>query len=330
MLVGRELSLFLHLDAGNIPARQREGFVAMQVRRAAPFNDPEHDVAWFGNHAAVWYWSAGRVRDLAASAGTRTRFRAEGCFRGEPMDEGLEVLDLRLQALDGSSAAAGHEARVWRKGHLAVSRWWARAPDTTAWNTFLRGAGLDPSTPILEPTDAVLRDAPLGGGMDAGALADRVRGNWPLLATGTGAVVAAVLCWQLASVLAVNSEIGQVADRIGPLERELEAIIDARARADEASAEITALLDLRPPASQTQLLAEVQAVTPGGDWAVSTWHQPGPDMVEVTLQGTGLDASAVVTAWEESPLLQDVTPATSRRGDELMLRATLTPLEQRH
>ena len=36
-LVGRELCLFLHVDATRVPAKQRAGYVALMVRRAAPF-----------------------------------------------------------------------------------------------------------------------------------------------------------------------------------------------------------------------------------------------------------------------------------------------------
>ena len=34
-LVGRELCLFLHVDASRVPARQRDAFLALAIRRAA-------------------------------------------------------------------------------------------------------------------------------------------------------------------------------------------------------------------------------------------------------------------------------------------------------
>lgn len=329
VLVGRELTLFMHLDASAVPVRQREAFVAMQVRRAAPFTDADLDVAWFGSHAAVWYWSRGRVRDLLVGTSGNIRLRAEGCFRGEPVEgDGIQLLSLAVDPLDGVGPDAGYEARVWKQGRLVVSRWWRGIPSEGVWRTFLRGSGLDPSIAVPPPQTTPVREQPLGGGLDMGALAERLRGNGPVLAGVAGALASAVLAWQLVSVAGVGREIDRVVAQTEPLEEELESIITARTRADEAAAEIQALLGFRPPASQTRLLAEVQQVTPPGDWAITVWHQPGPDTLEVTLQGTGMDASEIVAAWEQSPLLEEVTPSTGRRGDELTLRARLTPLEQ--
>ena len=319
----------MHLDASAVPVRQRDAFVSMQVRRAAPFADADLDVAWFGSHAAVWYWSRGRVRDLLVGTGGNVRLRAEGCFRGEPAEgDSVELLSLAVDPLDGSSPEAGYEARVWKQGRLAVTRWWRELPTEGAWRTFLRGSGLDPCIAIPPPRIASVREQPLGGGLDMGALAERVRGNGPALAAVAGALASAVLGWQLASVAGVEREIDRVVADTEPLEEELESIITARNRADVAAAEIQDLLGLRPPASQTRLLAEVQQITPPGDWAITAWHQPGPDTLEVTLKGTGMDASQIVAAWEQSSLLEEVTPSTGRRGDELTLRARLTPLEQ--
>lgn len=328
ILVGRELSLFLHLDATNVPARQRPAFAAMQVRRAAPFSDPEHDVAWFGDHAAIWYWSRERVRSLAAVHGGQAKFRAEACFRGEvSTGDGVELLALESEALDGTTLSAGYEARIWRGGHPVGSRWWPALPDEAAWRTFLRGGGLSPAAPLPAPRPAPVRDDPLGGSAGTAALLHQFHGNRTQLAVGTGVVLIAALAWQLASILAVSMEIRQVESAAAPLERELEAIIMARAEADDAASRIDALLSLRPAASQIRMMAEVQGITPGTGWTVTNWHQPGPETLEVTLRGTGLDASQIVTAWEESPLFEAVTPSTSRRANELMISARLTPLE---
>ena len=70
---------------------------------------------------------------------------------------------------------------------------------------------------------------------------------------------------------------------------------------------------------------EIARITPAGDWSTMQWQQPGPETLEVTLKGNGLDAAAIVNAWEQSPLLQDVTPATANRPDELLIQAKLTP-----
>lgn len=333
VLVGRELCLFLHVDASAVPPKQRPGFVALEVRRAAPFADPEHDLAWFGDHAAVWYWSRERVHGLLGEPAARARTRAEATYRGTAaQDDAVELLALESGDADAGDGnvppRAGIEARLWRQGHLAASRWWPDAPSASDWQAFLRGGGLDPGRPQPVPQSAGLRERPLGGGLQQRPLAGALREQWPLLATCAGALVLAVLAWQLAGIWRVVGEIGDVQARITPLETQLQSIIDARARADAAAMSIETLLALRQPASQTRLLGEIQRITPGTGWQLMQWQQPGPETLEVTLKGGGLDTAAIVAAWEQSPLLQEVSPATGSGLDELTLRARLTPLRE--
>ncbi|MCW0205677.1 MAG: hypothetical protein OJK14_01185, partial [Achromobacter sp.] len=119
-LVGRELCLFIALDAGKVPVKQRKAFAALAVRRAAPFPDPEFDVAWSpSGSAAIWYWSRARVNALATrEPGRRKRFVAEALYAGSPLAQGVELLHY----------PTGLEARVWKNSNLVASRYWADLP----------------------------------------------------------------------------------------------------------------------------------------------------------------------------------------------------------
>lgn len=330
LLIARELCLFLHVDASMVPARERSGFAMLAVRRAAPFGDPEADMIWCGNHAAIWYWSAGRVRDLAGPLPARTRIHAEASHRGAiPADDSLELLDFSLPAAHDGASAAGLEARLWRNGHLISTRWWGDKPDGAAWRKFLHGTSQLPTLPLPEPVHAPLHERPLGGGTQIGMLSGQLHAQWPLIVTCIGCLVAGAFCWQLAGIARAYSENAKIENRVQQLEKRLDSVITSRNNADQAAATVESLLRLRTAASQTRLLAEVARITPRGDWSVLQWQQPGPDTLEVTLKGSGLDATAIVNAWEQSPLLHDVTPATSNRPDELMIRARLTsPFEE--
>src|SRR5690606_22739992 len=100
-LVGRELCLFLVVDASRVPPKQRAAFIGHAVRRAAPFPDPEHDVLWCGSHAAIWYWSRDRVRELV---GMPARPRAEALYRGDPpAGDTTELLAWEAITPDGAS-----------------------------------------------------------------------------------------------------------------------------------------------------------------------------------------------------------------------------------
>lgn len=297
----------------------------LAVRRAAPFGDPEADIVWHGSHAAVWYWSNGRIRELAGPLPSRTRIHAEASHRGTtPIDDGLELLDLSLPEPSDGASAAGMEARLWKSGHVAASRWWSHKPADPAWRTFLHGVGLPSTLPQPEPVPAQLHERPQGATSQIDTLSGQLHAQWPLLVTGIGCLVAAAFCWQLAGIARAYSENAKVENRTQQLEKRLDSVIAFRNKADEATATVESLLKLRPPVSQTRLMAEVANITPPGDWDILQWQQSSPESVEVTLKGSGLDATAIVNAWEQSPLLQDVTPATSNRPDELMIQAKLT------
>ena len=325
-LVGRELCLYLPVDATRVPPKQRAGFVALAVRRAAPFADPDYDVLWLQGHAAVWYWSRERVRALVSGPGTR--YRAEAVFRGAvPGEDSEQLLALDVVPVVGKIYTAGMEARVWRQGRLQASRWWPQLPDADAWQTFARGAGLDALQPRPIPVATALREHALSVGGQRLAIAGQLGTQLPLVAAAVATLVLALLAWQLASVARVASEVRSIERRIELLSTRLEKIITARENADAAQARIDTLLALRAPASQTRLLGEVKRLTPGV-WQMKSWSQPSPEVLEVSVKMDNADAAAIVAAWEASPLLQEVAPATNTGPGELTLQARLTVLRE--
>lgn len=328
--MGRELCLFALIYAGKVPLRQRAEFVALAVRRIAPFNDPDFDVLWLADHACVWYWSKARIPHVPATARGRVRHRAEALFLGGIREgDTCELLALETPNEAGQVVAHGFEARVWRGGRLVSTRWWPALPTDAEWQDYVRGSGLAPDTPRPVAAPAQLLASPLAP-LRAGksALGPQLAGRWRVIALGLAAPLALPLAWQTAGAARAAWERRQVEQRIDVITTRLQRIVDARAQADAASARITELLALRPPASQSRLLAEVATLTPK-EWQVQSWSLPSPDTLEVTLKGASSDPSAIVSAWEASPLLEDVSPSSSSRNDELTLQAKITPLKER-
>jgi hypothetical protein len=328
-LVGRELCLFLPLDAGKVAERQRKAFVGLAVRRAAPFPDPEFDVLWTQGHAAVWYWSRQRVAALPGLPSGKIRFRAEALYRGVIHGEtGCELL-----AYEGDTTATpdqGFEGRAWRQGHLVATRYWRTLPPPAVWQTFVRGAGLAPDDSVPEPASTPLRPTSLTQDRigPASALTGQLAGQWRPIAAAVGTLVLAALLWQAAGVARVAWETRAVQRRVDLITERLSNIVGAREHADAAQARIDAALALRPPVSQTRLLGEVAALTPG-TWELLSWNLSNPETLEVTLKMASPDPAAVVAAWEASPLLADVTPANRGRQGELTLQARVVPLQER-
>lgn len=323
-LVGRELCLYLQVDASKVPPKQRPGFVALATRRAAPFADPDFDVLWLQDQAAVWYWSQERARSLAGT-GSNIRYRAEALFVGTlPLGDAEQLLVYPPDPA-ADPGIAGMEARIWRHGRLLATRWWAQAPDAMAWQAFARSAGLDASHPRPEPTIEFLREHPLSATRRR-QLDGQIATRMPLIAGVIAGLCLLLLTWQAAGVLRAQWEGHRVEGRIAQLSARLETIISAREKADQAKVRIDALLRLRTPASQTRLLGEIKRLTPGA-WEMLSWSQSSPEILEVTLKTANPDTAAIVAAWEASPLLQEVALATGNRPGELTVQAKLTPLQ---
>lgn len=323
-LVGRELCLYLLVDAARVPARQRAEFVALAVRRAAPFPDPDFDVLWLRDHAAVWYWS--RERAHAAAGGGVVRYRAEALYRGEvPVADSEQLLLLDVDGEGSGDRTAGVEARIWRQGRLQASRWWPQLPDARAWATFARGAGLDASQPMPEAQVSVLRDRPLNANRPRLEFGSELGNRLPLVAGVASMLVLALLAWQSAGVARAAWATHSIERQTAELSAPIEKIIAARERADAAQARIDRLLALRTPASQVRMLGEVKRLTPG-NWEMAQWTQATPELLEVRFRMPNADVAAIVAAWEASPLFEEVTPTTATRPDEVGLQARLTPL----
>ncbi len=316
-LVARELCLFLAVNAGKVPPKQRRGFVEMAVRRAAPYQDPELDLTWHGDHPAVWYWSRSRILErLSEVRFRRISFVAEALYAGTDRDDAQELLAL----------GAGFEGRLWRQSRLVSSRWWASLPDARQWHDFVRAAGI--AAPMdAAPPDAIpaplSRDrwtsAPAGHAATLAGLESVLPRALPAVA----GLVVLLLAWQLGSALRAGIDQSRAHSASLDLDEPLRRILDARAEADAARANIEQLLALRDAQPQYRLLAEAARLMQGRQWQVRVWQQPTPQQLEITMLIPAADLEQLVSAWEASPLFEDVTGEITLRQDEVILRATV-------
>lgn len=317
-LVGRELCLFLALDAGKVPTKQRRAFAALAVRRAAPFPDPEFDVAWTpAGTAAIWYWSRARADALAAGEpGRRRRFAAEALYAGTPLSDGVELLQY----------PSGFEARAWKEGRLVASRFWPDSPAPDRWREFLRGAGASAEGASIVPEARGVswtstpwsRQATNTGGLQLSGLDQYL----PRAAVGLAALVLLVAGVELGCIARAQADIWRAQAAATRLDAPLKRILDARDATDQASEEIANLLALRGLRPTTSLMAEVTRLMPGTGWQVQRWNQPTPDTVEIGLVAPGSNPEQLVSAWEASPMFKNVT---TELGDdnELVIKAMI-------
>lgn len=306
------------MDAGKVPPKQRNAYVSMAVRRAAPFADPEFGLAWAGDHASIWYWSRGRV--LALLGGTwpkRIHCVPEALYTGTPAEADSDAQQLL-------ALANGHEGRLWKQGRLVASRWWPQPPDAAGWAGFLRGAGFsggDTALPTPLPAPIAARHWSLQRRSQANLSLAGVDAYLPRIALGVAAVFVLAMAFEAGAIVRSWIDIWQARNAAQTLDQPLKRILAARERADRDSAEASTLLSLRAVRTQTELLAELARLLPGNDWQLRRWEQPAGDRLTVTLLMPKASPEALVAAWEASPMFNEVTTDLSGKPNEITIKA---------
>lgn len=320
-LVGREICLFSLVDAGKAPAKQRTAMVALAVRRAAPFADPDFGIAWFGDTAAVWFWSRARaLSSLTGEQAGNATFVPEALFTGTPSAEsGAELLAL----------TAGFEGRAWKQGRLVASRWWPEIPSAEAWRTFERGASLPPTGSVPEPLSTQIAARPWPAmKADAGSFnLSALHQLAPRATLAIGAFATVMAGYEVGAIGRSLWTMQQAKAEAEALDEPLKRILTAREQADAYQAEIAKLLTLRAAHSQLALIAEISRVIPPGQWRLLQWQQPAPGRVEATIATTRPDPEALVAALEASPIFSEVSTALSSRRNEITISARTVATE---
>lgn len=313
-LVGRELCLFLEVNAEKVPAKQRPAFVATSVRRNAPFPDPDYGLNWEGGHASVWYWSRSRIQGLLGNVPSRVKYFPEALFIDRTHDNHVQLIALE----------AGVEGRVWKKGRLIASRWWPDVPEQSNWFSFLRGAGNAVDATAGAPIAEHVVIAPVqwsASNANQKLLLPEVGPYVPRLILAFGLVVTVALGWQLGSIIRAQLDSWRAHAAAQDMDDTLRSILDARSNTDTYRAEIDQLLGLRQSVPQNQLLAEYSRLATGKEWQIKLWQQPTPDRLEVTLAMNDPDPELLVSSWEASPLFKDVSTQLSRQQNEVTINA---------
>lgn len=314
--MARELSAYTVVDASAVPGKLRRGYASTAAGRWSPFADPQFHFEWNGGKAMVWAWSRAGVLEgdgLEAVSPPR-RLTPESLYRGQPRADGESLL-----AMD-----RGVEGRVWRNYLLGACQWWPQVPSQQEWNQFRRAAGLAPeaSMPAVEASELADRTwtPPRAAGL--ADVVTRHRALAVALACGLGV---AVLSAQLAAGLSLVVACWQVDNEIAAQDRGVQTILAAREKAMVDATAVDALLALRPPAGQIQLLTAVSALLPAGGWKLLDWRMPDPGKLELVAQMPKSDPQALVESWEASGRFRNVTVELGRDAREVDIKAEIVP-----
>jgi hypothetical protein len=126
----------------------------------------------------------------------------------------------------------------------------------------------------------------------------------------------------LAGALAVQVSVWQVNDDIAAREKAIAPILDAREAALADAGKVDALLAMRPPQSQTAMLASVVRLIPG-TWQLIKWDMPDANHLQLTLRMDGADPRRIVEAWERSGSFSEVTAEIVRQPDQVLVKARI-------
>lgn len=314
-VLARGFCAYTVLDGSAVPPRKRAAYAAMAISRFTPFPDTGSHVEWVGDRAMVWAWSRAQATTVdGESMPAPRRILPESLFRGQPQPAAEELV-----ALD-----EGIEARVWRDGVMVASHWWPEAPGLADWNEFRRGAGLSPASAVPTVDAQPLADRPwsVAKSVGVGEAVGRYRDHLAMAGVATAVAVLAAL---LVGAAALKVSIWQVEGDIAEREQALEKIIDARDTALQGRADVDALLALRPPAGQLELLTLVSGLM-RGSWQLVEWKMQDAQSLEVTARMNNPDARAIVTAWEGSKRFSAVTAEIGGpRQDSVVVKARVLP-----
>jgi len=297
--------------------------VRLAVRKIAPFDDPEHQTVWFGDAAAVWYWSRARVAEAAGGLDASARLRgwmAEAVLIGDaPAADALELLE----------TPSGMHGRAWRSGALVADRWWPSVPSARDWKAFARGAGFLAGSEPPAGRQAVASERPwtsassrgLRWNSDVASVA--LRQSWIVL----GAVAIATLGFQAGAITRALVSLSSIEIEKAELEAPLQQILQARQAAERDVFDTRGLMALAPRVDQSALLVEFASRMPAEDWALTGWRLLESGRLEVSLAMPASNVESVVSALEESPVFGGVQSTVAGSGDALTIEMAVETAE---
>lgn len=313
-VIDRSQCLFRSLDLSHVPRAQRSQALAMKLQGSSPYRNSGHYAVWRGGVAMLWMWDQELQQRLLQEAGNapkRLRCIPESLLQS-PM-EASDGLQARLLAV-----RQGVDLQVWQAGRMLLSIYFPGVPAAAELKLALRsipGAeGL--SVPQVDAGDYLATPwASMGG---QGIYADWER--W--VPHGLLAALLLGLSFQLTQGISWWGMERGVLDDHAQLVKQIETLLDARNRAQQANAEAT-LLHQRMQAAPAQiaLLKQLHGLLPP-DSRLLSWRFHGDELALQILTGN-MDPRFFVQRLQDDGKFRNVRVEPSSRGEGLQLTMAL-------
>lgn len=284
-------------DFSHMPVRQRRTAARLALARFEPSAEAAVHIAWLDGVAHYWIWtpSEGGQADYR-------RWIPETRLLAPPAGDGVRLLQL----------AQGVEGQVWKSGRLLASQWWPELPEVQAWQYFVRSAGIDPAHAPL-PAEAEVRSwlSVPWGETGQGLAVDAETGErfaWMAVL----AVFMLALGWQGAGWLRWRAASATESARLESARSSSAPLLEARERAERASADIEHLVTLQRGTSDYRLMADVSDALPEGA-QLAGWSRTASQM-RILVRTDETDPRRFLSPFAGVPHLSNVTATPTGSG----------------
>ncbi|MDE2270393.1 MAG: hypothetical protein KGJ94_00215 [Xanthomonadaceae bacterium] len=260
----------------------------------------------------VWVWPQDQLTDPSdqpaiAQTTAPQRLIPETLLRGAPVVAGLELV----------RCSDGIEARAWQDGCLHANNWWPDMPEASAWAAFCRGAGFPPQAmpAVSEPP---WREEPWTATRDL-SLNHALQQSQRLAVPVACALVVLAAAYQVGALTRLELARHRVSSQIADESARVSDILAQRNHAEDDLATIQALLALRPPVSQVELMARVGQLLDRQHARIVHWSMPDPETLDVTINMPSPNPRALVLAFQQTGMFTDVGADVGRGGENQLI-----------
>ncbi|MBL8644553.1 MAG: hypothetical protein JNK21_11520 [Rhodospirillaceae bacterium] len=292
--------------------------LALKVRKAFPFKEPDFAAFWSDTEASVYAWEKATVQEALNDAGLNYRAQVvpETFVRPQGKD-GLRLVPM----LDG------FEGQFWKNGFPQVSRWWPAQPSAYEWANFARVCGMAPDAAeaAAESTSLEFLEKPWTEGELSFNDLSAVLQSRKVMAIAATAIACPFL--MLGTEIAITSIAeGSVRQNIASLSQANQAIRRDRAAAYDNLDAIEEFIQVDAYPPQINVLARAMAIfAEAGSLRILSWSFDRGNL-EIIARGGGqqIDPTTFITAFERDELFENVGGTLVGPERDLQLRLAVT------
>lgn len=317
-VLSRPLYRFHRFDLAQVPAKNRNQALSLELVQWTPFAHSEYYVGWSEQQALVWAWDADKINPALA---------AQGLKRGSLSIVPETVLHPPLpDGLCLTRCQEGFEGQFWRNGLLSNSRWWPQTPSAEEWLMFQRDAGLAPEaqqSQLPAPRASQLLDRPWlnESGAQGG---DALQIERFAMALAALALLVPTL-WFGMGWAKVQSALDLLSAQKAQLQGQATPIAQARSDALDRASRIATLRSLAPYPEQLLLMAKVSQVLPRDTSSLKDWDFQNGQLKFTVSSPADVSSTALIGLLQQTGTFRDVKALPGRDAKSVTFQMQVTP-----